>query len=101
MAPDLVHECLALADAAVKDRRSAYGSPDANYHRLAGLWSVVLETDVTALETVLCCIEMKIARLVNDPTHADSWIDIAGYAAIGYEISQLLKADERKRQQQL
>jgi len=87
----LAHECLVLADATVKDRRGAYGSPDANYHRLAGLWSAVFETDVSALETVLCCIEMKVARLVNDLTHEDSWVDIAGYAAIGYEISQLLK----------
>lgn len=87
----LAHECLALADAAVKDRRGSYGSPDANYHRLAGLWRAVLERDVSALETVLCLIQMKIARLMNDPSHEDSWVDIAGYAAIGYEISQLLK----------
>jgi hypothetical protein len=37
---------------------------------------------------------MKVARLVNDPLHEDSWIDIAGYAAIGFEISQLLKERE-------
>ena len=87
----LAQKCLELAEAAVKDRRASYGSPDANYHRLSSLWSAVLETDVSVLETVLCLIQMKISRLMNDPTHADSWVDIAGYAAIGYEISQLLK----------
>jgi hypothetical protein len=90
----LAQKCLELADAAIRDRRAVYGSPDANYHRLSGLWSAVLETDVSALETVLCCIQMKVARLVNDPLHADSWIDVAGYAAIGFEISQLLKERE-------
>ena len=90
----LAQKCLELADEIVRDRRAAYGSPDANYHRLSGLWSAVLETDVSALETVLCCIQMKVARLVNDPLHEDSWIDIAGYAAIGFEISQLLKERE-------
>jgi hypothetical protein len=90
----LAQKCLELADEIVRDRRAAYGSPDANYHRLSGLWSAVLETDVSALETVLCCVQMKVARLVNDPLHEDSWVDIAGYAAIGFEISQLLKERE-------
>ena len=87
----LAHECLALADAAVKDRRASYGSPDENFRRLSKLWEVVLEVDVGALGAVLCCVELKVARLLEDPTHADSWVDIAGYAAIGFEISQLLK----------
>jgi hypothetical protein len=30
---------------------------------------------------------MKIARLENDPSHLDSWTDLAGYAACGAEIS--------------
>ena len=87
----LAHECLALADAAVKERRTSYGSPDENFRRLSKLWEVVLEVDVGALRAVLCCVELKVARLLEDPTHADSWVDIAGYAAIGFEISLLLK----------
>jgi len=32
---------------------------------------------------------MKIARLENSPTHMDSWIDVAGYAACGGELAAL------------
>jgi hypothetical protein len=31
-------------------------------------------------------VGVKIARLVNDPSKADSWVDIAGYAALGSEM---------------
>lgn len=30
---------------------------------------------------------MKIARLAHSPDHADSWTDLAGYAALGAEVS--------------
>lgn len=32
-------------------------------------------------------ILLKVARLANMPAHKDSWIDIAGYAACGYDIT--------------
>jgi hypothetical protein len=30
---------------------------------------------------------LKIARLRANPTHRDSWVDLAGYAACGYEVA--------------
>jgi len=31
---------------------------------------------------VLCFIDLKLARLAQDPTHQDSIVDVAGYAAV-------------------
>ena len=31
---------------------------------------------------------MKIARLQNMPSHLDSWVDLAGYAACGGEATK-------------
>ena len=90
----LASECLAAADAAVRDRRESYGSPQDNYARLSAFLSPLLEMDVSALQGVLICIQMKISRLMNDPLHEDSWIDIAGYAAVGFEIMKLIKEKE-------
>jgi hypothetical protein len=32
-------------------------------------------------------IMVKIARLIESPDHRDSWLDIAGYAGAGWEIT--------------
>ena len=71
-------------------RNDAYGSPSANQKAIANLWRAYLsgvdelrDSDVAVLN-----ILQKIARLQQSPAHHDSWVDIAGYAAVGYEVSQ-------------
>jgi hypothetical protein len=82
---------LDAAKAAVADRGLNYGKPEDNFGRIADLWSVHLENRgipaVLAASVALMMVDMKQARLENDPTHLDSWVDIAGYAACGAEIS--------------
>ena len=41
---------------------------------------------VTATQVGLCLIDLKLARLVGDPKHLDSLLDIAGYAACLAEV---------------
>ncbi len=43
---------------------------------------------VTATQVGLCLIDLKLARLVGDPTHLDSLVDVAGYAACVREVSR-------------
>lgn len=50
-----------------------------NFGRTAIIWSVVLGQPVTAEQVAMCMVGLKLARLVNDPGHHDSWVDIAGY----------------------
>ena len=68
-------------------RDEVYGDPLANHQRIADLWSAILDVDVEPEEVVLCMIAVKMSRLCSTITHEDSWVDIAGYAALGSEIT--------------
>lgn len=85
-------EILDTAKRAVADRGLNYGQPEDNFQRIANRWNTHLENlgmdaDLTAESVAIMLADVKIARLENDPTHADSWIDMAGYAACGGEIA--------------
>jgi hypothetical protein len=68
------------------DRHVDYGDAWENHKRIADIWSVIFRTNVTPSQVALAMAGVKIARLVNDPTKMDSWVDIAGYAALGAEM---------------
>jgi Domain of unknown function (DUF6378) len=70
----------------VEQRRQAYGEPAPLMATVAARWSITLGQPVTAAQVVLCLIDLKLARLGYDPAHADSILDIAGYAAVLQEI---------------
>jgi len=80
------------AKATVGGRGKSYGKPETNFARIAWHWTAFLmnryELDVesTPGDVAIMMALMKIARLENDPKHADSWVDLAGYAACGAEI---------------
>jgi len=40
-----------------------------------------------AQEAVAMMILLKLARMKGNPSYADNWVDIAGYAACGGEIA--------------
>lgn len=75
-------------------RETDYGTPEDNFKAIAELWSVYLdrisvgkygnmivdEKDVAVMMALL-----KIARIARGGGKADSWIDLAGYAACGAE----------------
>lgn len=66
----------------VTQRGITYGSARKNMQRTADLWAPILGAQVTPVQVALCLIALKMARLVESPTHADSALDIAGYAAV-------------------
>jgi hypothetical protein len=37
----------------------------------------------------LCLIDLKLARLTRDPSHLDSIVDVAGYAACLREVTRV------------
>ena len=66
-------------------RATHYGDAYLNHERIAKLWSVVLGVDITVAQVYLCLNQLKVSRLIETPDHEDSWVDIAGYAALGGE----------------
>lgn len=70
------------------DRDQAHGQPAVTFQRIADLWSALLGITVTPAQVAQMMVLMKIGRLAANPQHADSWIDIAGYAACGAEVAE-------------
>jgi hypothetical protein len=79
----ILHEADGLING---DRQKDYGTPRANFARVARIWSVILGVDVTAHEVALCMAGLKLARLANGP-HRDSYLDGVGYLALAGELA--------------
>lgn len=84
---------LELATAAVAQRATPYGTPENNFERIARRWNAHLQNagldgDLTPVDVALMLSDVKAARIESDPKHLDSWVDMAGYAACGAEVSK-------------
>lgn len=81
-------DILATAESLINGQRATdYGDASENFQRIAELWGPVLGYGVTPEQVALCLAQLKVARLITSPTHEDSWIDAAGYIALGGEIA--------------
>lgn len=81
-------EILHQADVLINgERADAYGPPQKNFAVVAALWTPVFGTDVTPVQVALALSQLKVARLIQFPGHEDSWIDAAGYIALGGELA--------------
>ena len=77
------------AECVLKDRNTKYGPPENVFADIAGLWSFYLGQEVKPHDVAMLMALLKIARLKSNPIHGDSWVDLAGYAACGAELSEL------------
>ena len=66
------------------DRAKDYGDAYLNHKRIADLWSVVLEKEISVSQVYLCMMMVKASRLMHGKS-LDQWIDICGYASLGGE----------------
>ena len=78
-------EILSKAHDAVNTRGTDYGSPAENFERIAAIWSAYADTEFTVEDVGIMMMIVKMSRLMENPVHEDSWVDIAGYAAITAE----------------
>lgn len=92
-------QCLDKAkECVMKDRNSTYGSPEDSFQKVANLWSAYKGIEFTGKDVALMLALLKVGRLSANPTHDDSWIDLAGYAACGSELGNkkfLREAEEK------
>ena len=76
------------AEYVTKDRAATHGSAEDNFRRLADLWAAYLNVgEITATDVAVMLALLKVARIRENPGHADNWVDLAGYAACGGEIA--------------
>ena len=60
------------------DRQQSYGHPADNFSRVARLWSVALDKEVTPEHVATCMILLKIARQLHAPKR-DNTVDAIAY----------------------
>ena len=60
-------------------RQRDYAHPKVNFQRIANLWSIILDVDITPEQVALCMIQVKIAREMNRHTR-DNIVDLIGYS---------------------
>jgi hypothetical protein len=81
------------------DRADTYGPPEISFGRIADLWNAmglhIRDLDfgtgesrpVTAVDVALALTQLKVSRIIGQPDHEDSWVDAAGYIALGGEMA--------------
>lgn len=75
-----------LAGLVNTERQAIYGHPAQNFRRIAAMQAITAECTDPEIRVALDNIVLKVCRLIQSPTHLDSWIDIGGYARCGVMI---------------
>lgn len=69
------------------DRAATHGGAEDSFATIAAFWSSYLHREITPHDVCAMMVLLKVARVSGNPQHIDSWTDIAGYSALGGEIS--------------
>lgn len=76
-------------------RNTQYGGPEENFRRIAIIWEVIKGVKFSDEDVAMMMVGLKVARFAaNSGFQADTWTDVVGYAACGYEVGK--KEDEKK-----
>ena len=82
-------------------RKEEYGDAFDSFDRIAGLWSSYLDHHITPIDVAQMMILMKVSRGANvakfNKIQEDSLVDIAGYSALAYQVSENYFKNEAAR----
>jgi hypothetical protein len=70
-----------------KDRAATHGDAEQNFNMVALYWSAHLDAYVGPEDVAIMMTLLKLARAKANPAHIDSYVDAAGYLALGGEIA--------------
>jgi hypothetical protein len=94
--PSILEQAAAIVDG---DREQTYGDPGKNLRAIAGMWTQWLiarghmppDFYLTTDDVACMMVQLKLARLANDPRHRDSQIDACGYLRLLERTQQHVK----------
>lgn len=82
-------------------RQDQYGNAEDSFSDIATFWETYLadgcvssgaDIRISRQDVAAMMVLLKVARLKQNSAHADSWVDIAGYAALGGEMGEAFLA---------
>lgn len=78
------------ATTVLRDRQEEYSQSTATdmQRDIAQVWSVIFDKEITGHDVALAMIALKVIRAKANPSHADSHVDICGYAAIAAQVAE-------------
>ena len=95
-------EVLRSAEALINGPRAKdYGAAYHNHTRIAAGWNVIVEGALTShgkltpAHVALMMDWVKSSRLLESIDHEDSWIDKAGYTALGAEFTEKFNKENK------
>lgn len=71
------------------DREREYGAPDKSFKTIAMLWTSYLGVQISPHDVAMMMMLLKVSRAKNGMPKEDTYVDIAGYAALAGEIATL------------
>lgn len=96
-------DILKVAESLINGNRAqVYGPPEISFGRIADLLNAmgfrievpsVVDYGRTTYRTLdsvdaaLALTQLKVSRIISSPNHEDSWVDAAGYIALGAEMA--------------
>ena len=81
---DMLREASLLVNG---DRNAQYGDPRQDFQRTATMWSAYLGAKVEPHDVAAMMAILKVSRIRWSPQKRDSWVDLAGYAACGWDCA--------------
>lgn len=78
---DAARQCITV------DRAATHGDAESNFILISHYWSAHLDVHITAIDVAIMMALFKLARVKENPSHADSYVDAVGYAALAGEIA--------------
>lgn len=82
---DMLEEAAAAVEG---DRNDQYGGPQANFKRIAAMWGAYLGVPIEPHDVGAMLAIVKVSRIRETPQKKDSWVDLAGYAACGWDCAR-------------
>lgn len=82
---DILQQALSVI---CNDREDEYGSPENNFSKIAQLWSDYIGYKFSASDVCMMMVLVKMSRIKTGKPKADSFVDMAGYAALAAEVSK-------------
>jgi len=78
----------------LKERQLQYGDAEVNFATIGRIWGALMhQDDLSPTEVATFMIAWKMARAFANPSHEDSWHDLAGYVTLATEIASQLWED--------